>query len=625
MKPGVDLAATLTSRWFRYQLHPLARQGLTPGPALIPGVEVLSDQSLRVPENARPVIEHWLKFSGTEYSVALEGNPRALRQYSWEEILKVIAPKLTDLALERLGRCAFQREGIEFGCNRAGGALYWSTGSGKTAAALALALASPGPVIFVTRASTRGTQRVPGHIWREVRQYTRESVVILEGETVTQLRPKRPVPGQSLPRFFILSWESLPAWGEELLRLGATTVIWDESHRGKQSTGFKKVEVPEEDAKALLARLGRWKKPPVFTEIVKGADPVTGEPTNVTTYFRFSPLRNRRYYSMKISRAVRRRYGLTATPVGDRLRDLWAQLDAIDPKAWGDRRSFDLHFCDGKPGTYGWDNSGRSNVEELQARLLSVAHVVSYSRANAELPPKRRSVLHLDGSQLVREVGSWKSELRAAKGNPSSEMEVELQIAASRKRKIAVEMTLDVLRSGGKVVVFSGRRKDVETLWEVITKEAGKIGVSADRVIFNHGGVSDDERELRRLAYIEVEAPAAYIATMDAEGEGVDGLQGSDQLICVMLPWTPLKVIQMEGRLQRRGRTTSALIVYLVAAGTIDERVAEVLIEKLPAVEMVTGDEQVMGISLGLKGLENPDELARGMLAGFAKPSEVTL
>ena len=104
------------------------------------------------------------------------------------------------------------------------------------------------------------------------------------------------------------------------------------------------------------------------------------------------------------------------------------------------------------------------------------------------------------------------------------------------------------------------------------------------------------------------------VATGEAMGEGID-LQDTDLAIMAMLPWTPRAVGQWEARFHRPGMTRPVIVRYLIAEGTVDEHVCEILLGKLPAVADVVAD-QVYGDGLSRsQGLGNRTEILSSLVS----------
>jgi SNF2 family DNA or RNA helicase len=173
-----------------------------------------------------------------------------------------------------------------------------------------------------------------------------------------------------------------------------------------------------------------------------------------------------------------------------------------------------------------------------------------------------------------------------------------------------MELLEESVENGQKVVVFTGRREDCDKLTAEVTKKFG-----SDAAIFSgHGGTPAAVRDGIQQAYMASKGATILIGTGDAWGEGVN-LQDSDLLLIAMLPYTPGQIVQWEGRVARHGQNRPVLIQYLVAEGTVDEHVAGILLDKLPAVENVAGDDSVTGLADQLRGADDADAIIDSIFA----------
>jgi hypothetical protein len=92
-------------------------------------------------------------------------------------------------------------------------------------------------------------------------------------------------------------------------------------------------------------------------------------------------------------------------------------------------------------------------------------------------------------------------------------------------------------------------------------------------------------------------------------------LQDTDLALIAFLPYTPGQVVQWEGRFARHGQKRPVLIQYLIAENTVDEHVAGILLDKLPAVEKVSKDDSLDGFSDAILGSEQTDEIMDSILS----------
>lgn len=459
----------------------------------------------------------------------------------------------------------YQLDAWRWSAARDGAFLWWACGAGKTLGAL-LWLISGGrqeKKVIITRAATKRQWKA------QAAQYTDMRVLVLDGQG-----------GEEISRStecVVLSWETLMHWYPYIIawqQYDNMAIVWDEIHKGKA-----------------------WKRKYKYMDD-------TGK-----TQWQW--LENRAAYAAKLSRKASRRIGLTATPIRDRRADLWAQLDLIQPGKHGTNWNWVHRYCAASKGQYGLDTTGISNCTELKQVLNRVAHTVSYKEMATCLPPKRRQLVYLSPNEQGKPARMRTELKRAAKQGKQVLFETRLMEAATTKRAWLVESVADCLEAGQKVTVFTGRRKDCEALGKQITTRAKKLGVP---VWWAHGGHSAAERTSLVQEYAQAEGAAAFVGTTDAFGEAIDGLQCTDAVYFALLPWTPGQVTQAEGRFSRQGSDRPVLITYVIAEGTVDEHVADVLLEKLEAVETTLDSEEAGGLAHTLSGCDNEEEIIDSIL-----------
>jgi len=414
--------------------------------------------------------------------------------------------------------------------------------------------------VVVTRAFTKTQWK------REYEALTTIKPVILDGTTGSEI-PKD-------ARTIILNWEILPAWTyhiSEWHRGGYLSVIFDEIHRAKN-----------------------WRRKEKYVQ------------DDGTTAWR--DLDNITASAAKLR--AKRRLGLTATPIPNSLSDLWSQLDLIEPGCWGTNWEFVHRYCAAKPGKHGGlDTSGRSNVEELRARLREVCHVVKYDEMSRSLPKKRRQLCYISPAEQSAPAAFSRDMQRAARLGPEALFETRLMEAASRKRKWVKEIVEEHTNAGRKVCVITGRRRECEDLADMLSK------LKDLPVWWGHGEDPIEARLAAVRSYREHQGAACFVGTIDAFGEAIDGLQCTDVAVCAMIPYTTGKIVQLEGRWDRIGRTGPLLILYPIAEGTVDEHVADLLKDKLENVYAVTKNNNVNDIANALSGSEDEESIMRTLLS----------
>jgi len=437
---------------------------------------------------------------------------------------------------------------------------FWApAGSGKTLAALAANAqhASQGPLVVVCPAGV-----VPG--WeRQILRWTLMDPRPLSGQTPHPLsREKGAV--------YIVGWEVLKFWAREIIKLRPVALLLDETHMLRRP----------KHVRAIQQRDGTVK---------------------------FESLENTLAAAIAVSNKAQRRYSLTASPIPGRVADLWVQLNLVEPWQWGSFFTFAQRYAGATHNGYGWEYKGVSCAEELRARLAAVRTYISLSETHKHLPPKRREVVRLPLNQQDKPMG-MKRELRSAarSGDPLTFLEALLMEAASRKETATKKRVVAAMLSGQKVVVFTARRKHCEHLAETIKKALGRHCPRAD-VFWGHGEQEVSAREKTRQEYMAHPGPCVLVGTGDAWGVGID-LQDTDLCLMVMLPWTPDKVIQWEGRFHRLGQTRPVLISYIICDGTADEQVADTVVEKLEDIVEVQEEAELSHVQDALTGIDTSPE-----------------
>lgn len=552
--------------WFQYVLShttPEANRELYALPGL-----VTRERSVNAHENSGWLVERVLERHGINFTVRLmkadfDGVDNFDKLVSDYGLREWVPDFMT----------AYQRDAVIDLAGKSGH-LWHAAGSGKTLTSIVWSLCHPGNTIVTTRAAVRR------QFGREIERFTKHRALVIE--TKADCTPE--ILEETDALFLVIGWEMLPDCIDTILRhFKPVNWVADEMHKCKSHK--------------------RW-----------GATPTeTGKLT-------FNPLDNIAHAAMKLSRSTKRRLAATATPIKDRVRDLWAQLDLIHPDAWGpfyreDKASFAGRYCAARRGFYGGiETTGSSNLDELWDRVSLVTHHVPHSVTHRHLPPRRRLVTYVPSSDQVRAAGFQKTMKQAAKAGRGALLEAKLMEAAARKRKAVVEILEEAVAGGQKVIVFTGRREDCDELGSIVTEKFGH----ETKVLVGHGGTPAAIRDAMQQEYMASSGPTILVGTGDAWGEGVN-LQDSDLLLVAMLPYTPGQVVQWEGRVARHGQKRPVMIQYLVAEHTVDEHVAGILLDKLPAVERVSKDDSVDGLADQLRGADQEEAILESILSKLAE------
>lgn len=284
---------------------------------------------------------------------------------------------------------------------------------------------------------------------------------------------------------------------------------------------------------------------------------------------------------------------LSGTPISNRPAELVSQLEIMGMlNKFGGKWAFLKRYAGAHHNGFGWDTSGASNLTELNTRLRQNCYIRrTKDEVLRELPDKSRNIVHLEPS------GKGLKEYRAAeddlvlflRGNgyktkDSSEHLARTQVLkrlAAWSKMDAVEEWIDSFLEScdRKLVVFAHNVDVVDHLAE----KYGNLRVS--------GRDSLEERQAAVDAFQNNPKARVIVLNLQAGGVGITLTAGSD-VVFVQMGWTPGEHDQAEDRCHRIGQKNNVQIWYLLASGTIDEDIYDLVDRKRTIVDAVTeGDE----------------------------------
>ena len=142
-------------------------------------------------------------------------------------------------------------------------------------------------------------------------------------------------------------------------------------------------------------------------------------------------------------------------------------------------------------------------------------------------------------------------------------------------RHFQTDVEMKGIAHKNKMIVFTEHR---DTLNYLVEKIQGVLGNTAS-VASIHGGTPREERRKIQELFRNDKDVRVLVAT-DAAGEGVN-LQNANLMVNYDLPWNPNRIEQRFGRIHRIGQTEVCHLWNLVALGTRESAVFELLCDKL--------------------------------------------
>jgi SNF2 family DNA or RNA helicase len=139
--------------------------------------------------------------------------------------------------------------------------------------------------------------------------------------------------------------------------------------------------------------------------------------------------------------------------------------------------------------------------------------------------------------------------------------------------------------NGEKCIVFTQFRATQDSI------VAALRAIGIEPAVF-HGELGWREKE-ESLEYFRTQSPV--LVSTEAGGEGRN-LQFCRIVINYDLPWNPMRVEQRIGRVHRLGQEHPVRVINMVARGTIEAYVLEILDRKIRMFELVVGEiEEILG------------------------------
>jgi superfamily II DNA or RNA helicase len=368
---------------------------------------------------------------------------------------------------------------------------------------------------------------------------------------------------------------------------------------------------------------------------------VTGRPWDLVIVDEAHTLKNHRTESYALVQRLQSRFLLllTATPVENRVEELYNLISLIRPGHLGGRAAFVRRFG-GSGGRL--SETARNEIRSLLSELM-----IRNTRAlsGVQLPPRfARTLLVEPGpdedavyaqlatalrslgiagrartllSTLLQEAGSspWAvrgtlEKARADAGLPDAVRAAVAEasdaahgVTGSEKSRVLLQA---LQATHGPTVVFTRFRGTLSFLSHVLQR----AGVAHECV---HGEIP----AAGRAAAIErCRETGAVLLSTDVGSEGLN-LQFCHRLINFDLPWNPMRIEQRIGRLHRIGQDHPVEVLNFCLAGSIEERILQILDERINLFELVVGEvEMILGY------LDGTREFSDQVLEAFAEGDE---
>ncbi|MFJ8637175.1 DEAD/DEAH box helicase [Streptomyces sp. NPDC093568] len=300
---------------------------------------------------------------------------------------------------------------------------------------------------------------------------------------------------------------------------------------------------------------------------------------------------------------ARSRVALTGTPVENNLSELWAILDWTTPGLLGRLGTFRARYAQAVEG--GQDPAAAERLARL-VRPFLLRRRKSDPGIAPELPPKTETdrAVSLTAEQaglyeaVVREtlaeisaadsmarrglIVKLLTGLKQICNHPAQFLKEERPAIAGRSGKLELldELLDTILSEEAGVLVFT----QYVRMGRLIEEHLAARGVPSQ---FLHGGTPVAEREALVRRFQDGEVPV-FLLSLKAAGTGLN-LTRAEHVVHYDRWWNPAVEAQATDRAYRIGQTRPVQVHRLIAEGTIEDRIADMLNRKRELADAVLG------------------------------------
>ncbi|MFF5498562.1 DEAD/DEAH box helicase [Streptomyces aquilus] len=300
---------------------------------------------------------------------------------------------------------------------------------------------------------------------------------------------------------------------------------------------------------------------------------------------------------------ARARVALTGTPVENNLSELWAILDWTTPGLLGRLGTFRTRYAQAVEG--GRDPAAAERLSRL-VRPFLLRRRKSDPGIAPELPPKtetdravsltaeqaglyeavvRETLAEISGADSMARRGLIVKLLTGLKqicNHPAQFLKEERPAIAGRSGKLELldELLDTILAEGAGVLVFTQYVRMARLIEQHLTAR----GVSSQ---FLHGGTPIATREAMVQRFQDGEVPV-FLLSLKAAGTGLN-LTRAEHVVHYDRWWNPAVEAQATDRAYRIGQNRPVQVHRLIAEGTIEDRIADMLGRKRELADAVLG------------------------------------
>ncbi|MFH8868393.1 SNF2-related protein [Streptomyces griseus] len=303
------------------------------------------------------------------------------------------------------------------------------------------------------------------------------------------------------------------------------------------------------------------------------------------------------------------RIALTGTPVENNLSELWALLDWTTPGLLGPLKAFRARHARIVENTGTAAGLGNEEAVERLSRLVrpfllrrkksdpgiapelppktETDHPVSLTREQATLyeAAVRETMAQIEAAEGIARRGLVMKLLTSLKqicNHPAQYLKEEPTRLTGRSGKLALldELLDTILSEDGSVLIFT----QYVTMAKLLSAHLASRAIPSQLL---HGGTPVAERERMVDRFQSAEVPV-FLLSLKAAGTGLN-LTRAAHVVHFDRWWNPAVEEQATDRAYRIGQTQPVQVHRIIAEGTVEDRIAELLESKRVLADAVLG------------------------------------
>lgn len=310
---------------------------------------------------------------------------------------------------------------------------------------------------------------------------------------------------------------------------------------------------------------------------------------------------------------------LTGTPVTNRPAEYAPQLQILGKlDKFGGLWGFYRRYCAAFRDKWGqWHLEGHSNLDELNERLRAECYIRrTKDQVLKELPAVRHAPVLVEPSEAgLREYRKAEADIVAYFVERAKELALEMGVSpksAAVRAKMAAESNTHLIRISILRRLAAKAKMTAIKEWLESRVEAGqKVVIAAhhrdvvDELSSMYGGlkiqggmdVETVEEMKAKFQNADVSDAPVIVLSIQAAKTG-HTLTSAQEVLFVELPWTPADVDQTYSRCHRLGQRGCVTATYMLAAGTIDEDIYNIIEKKRSVVSAATNGGESEDINI---------------------------